>query len=132
MTLAQFGRKAGCGREGETAQTFVGEIDGNAKARVLNKETLDFVHGPDVFRNVSREDAFAIRADAVQMLVDVRDAVFPKLAGLPFRRRKFIFHRRFLTSPPAADSVKRCRLTGLLIDVHLRDKVVHALLDWGL
>ena len=63
------------------------------------------------------------------MLVNVGDAIFPKFLCLPVRGRQFIFHRRLLTAAASANSVQRGRLTSLLVDVHLREQIIHTLVD---
>ena len=71
-----------------------------------------------MLRDVSGVDALAIRADAIQMLVDIRDAVLPKLR-LPFGSRQFVLEWRLLAGATSANAIQRRRLTSLLVKIHL-------------
>ena len=82
-----------------------------------------------MLRDIGGVDAFAMWANTVEMLVNVGDAVLPQL-GLPFWRRQFIFQRRGLTGATTADAVKRCGLTGLLVEIHLSQKTFDAGVNW--
>ena len=74
-------------------------------------------------------NALAVWTDPVQVLIDVRDAIFPDLI-LPFRRWKFVLQWRLRSTSTASDAVQGRGLTSLLIQRHLRQQVIDALFDW--
>src|SRR5947209_8932733 len=123
--LARLRGEAGGGVGRQSAYAFVGEIGGDAQARVLDEEALHLVHGPDVLFGIGRVDAFrAFVAPAIQVLVHVGDAGLPNLF-LPLRRRQLV-----LQNPAVA--VQSSRLTGLLLQGHLREEVFDAGAQVGL
>src|ERR1041385_251212 len=128
MTLSQLRRKTGRSCEGQTAQTLIGKIDGNAEPRLLNEEALHFIHGPYVLAYVGRMDTLPVWPNTIQVLIDVGDAIFPQ-ALLPFRSRQFIFQRRFHSGSASADAIQSCRLTSLLLEIHLPQQILDPLVD---
>jgi hypothetical protein len=111
----------------QAANAFVGEIDRNAETRLLDEPALDLIDrirmhgmrvGESAFRNL-QTGAAAI--DAIQVFIDVADAVFPDRA-FPFCGWQFVRKH-------ARVAVQRRKLTRLLVERHLRQQVVDALID---
>ena len=89
MALAQFRGKAGGCVSSKSSQSLVSEINRNAEPRVFDKEALHLIHSPNMLPYVRGVDAFAVWTDAVQVLVDVCNAIFPDLS-LPIGRGQLI------------------------------------------
>src|SRR5215510_1017484 len=77
---------------------------------------------------VSRIDTLPVWPDTVQVLVDVGDSIFPQ-APLPFRSRQFVFERRFHSGSAPANAIESCRLASLLVEIHLTQQILDALVD---
>src|SRR5205085_6460689 len=123
LTRLRGKTRGGVGRK--PAYAFVRKVGGDAEARVLDEEALHLVHGPDVLSDVGRVDALRpLLAPAVQVLVNVGDAVLPNLP-LPLRRRQLV-----LQNPTVA--VQSRRLAGLLLQRHLREQILYAAAYVGL
>ena len=118
MTLAQFGWKTGGCIGGKASQPFISEINRNAQPGLLDEETLYFIHGPDVLAHVCGVNALAVWSDAVQVLVDVGDAIFPN-SIFPFGRWQLVLQWRFSAGSAPSNSIQGRRLAGLLFQVHL-------------
>ena len=108
---------------GDATNAFIREIHGNTEARLFDEESLNFVDGFGVRRIRQGEFGFCNSGidDAVEMLVDVPDAILPY--GLFPSWCWQLIHQN------AAVSVERCHLRGLFLDVHLREEIVDAALD---
>ena len=109
----------------QSMDAFVRKFHGNAKPGVLDEPPLGGMERVDMVRE--RVDQVGIRlaglADAVQLLVDVRQAVGPDLR-LPGICRKGIFQ-------DAAHAVQGGQLTGLFLERHLPQQVFDPVLHPG-
>ena len=74
-----------------------------------------------MFLEVGGVNAFGAGTPAIQVLVDIRDTVFPDLV-FPVGSRQFVFEN-------AVVAVKSRGLSSLLFERHLREKICDALLD---
>ena len=81
-----------------------------------------------MFLDVCGINAFAIGAHAIEVLVNVRDTIFPDPI-LPIRRRQLVFQRRLSAAPSSSDAIQSRGLTGLLFQRHLRQQVINAFVD---
>ena len=84
-----------------------------------------------MFFDVCGVDTFAIRAHAIEVLINVGDTVFPDLI-LPIGRRQLVFQRRLRARPAAPDTVQGRGLTSLFLQSHLREQVFNAAIERGL
>ena len=120
---AELRRKTGRLPMQQAADALVGHVRRHPETRLLDEEPLDVVQRPCVQR--IRQRVFRLfeivrpTRVAVHLLVDVADAVLPK------RRRPF-FRRQLVLQHPRK-SVERDHLRRLLVDVHPRHQVGHAL-----
>ena len=73
-------------------------------------------------------DTLAVWANAIEMLIDISDPIFPQTV-LPFRCRQFIFQRRPRAGATTANSVESRCLAGLLVQVHLPQEIVDTRVD---
>ena len=109
----------------QSMDAFVRELHGNAEPGVLDEPPLGGVERLDMVRE--RVDQVGIclagLADAVQLLVDVRQAVGPDL-GLPGVRRQGVLE-------DAAHAVQGGQLAGLLRERHLPQQVLDPVLQPG-
>ena len=124
---AQLGGEVGGAVALHAADAFVGEVYGDAQARLFDEETLHFVQGPGVARG--RPYILVVRgrqtplAEAVQVLVDGADAVFPQ--------RLFPFGCGQVVLQHALVAVEGHHLTGFLVECHLAEQVLDACVDGG-
>ena len=124
MAHADLGRKTRGGVKGDAAQTFIRKVNRNSQTCFFNEEALHFVHGPHVFLDVRGIDAFGALGPAIEVFVDVGDAVLPDLI-LPLRRGQLVFQY-------AVVAVQGSGLAGLLFQRHLRKQILNAFIDVSL
>ena len=104
----------------KAVDAFVGELGGNAQPGILHEPPLDLPQGIHVAgKRIDQPVLVSVSpAYSVEHLVDVGDAVRPYLV-LPSVRGKGVLQ-------DASIPVKRGQLTGFLAQVHLAEKVLHA------
>ena len=122
---AQLGGEVGGAVALHAADAFVGEVHGDAQARLFYEEALHFVQGPGVARG--RPYVFVVRrrqaplAEAVQVLVDGADAVLPQRL-LPFGGGQVVLQYALV-------AVEGYHLAGLFVERHLSQQVFDACVD---
>ena len=118
---ADRSRQGRCERMVEAVDALVGEFGRDAQPGLFHEELLDLMQGLDVVAEGIDQVVVVLIAvaHAVEMLVDVGDAVLP-YPFFPFRGRKG-------PGQDAPVAIDRHQLAGLLIDRHLREQVFHAL-----
>ena len=110
----------------DAADALIGEFRGDAEAGVLDEEPLHFVERPGVLGcrphegHAGRVGSQLPVGIAVQVLVDVGDAVLPQIFGAPVFGGQIVGH-------DAVVSVERGALHGLFVQGHPGNEVVQAL-----
>ena len=104
----------------EAVDALVGEFGRNAEPRLFHEELLDLMQGLDMVAEGIDQVIMVLVAfaHAVEVLVDVGDAVFPDPL-LPFRSRE-------CPGQDTAVAVDRNQLAGFFVDRHLLQQVLDA------